>query len=254
MRALYDAYFASRDYDQRYPEPNRGTLDFLRRHGAMHGADVLDVGCGNGRYAIPWLQEAPGRLTGCDISAAALQSFARKVQGSVLADRVRLVHGGVETLNPETPFNAVLLMFGVLSHVHPRQERQALLRRLRELGTADCRLFLSVPSIWRRRPLELLASLRGRNREAFGDIHFSRWIAGQMQTFYYHLYSLRGLRTELASAGWTMVAAEAESVLPEWWITRSARLGQLDHRLQPWCPAALGYGIRALAQPAGADP
>lgn len=49
MRALYNNYFASREYDLRYPEPNSSTMDFLRRHGATRSGSVLDVGCGNGR-------------------------------------------------------------------------------------------------------------------------------------------------------------------------------------------------------------
>ena len=249
MQALYDQYFESHDYERRYPQPNTGTLAFLRRHGAMQCAEVLDIGCGNGRYAIPYLKESRGRLTGCDISAAALRSFARSVQESALEPRVRLVNGGVEALWPELPYDAVLLMFGVLGHVGPHPERRVLLRRLREISAPDCRLFLSVPSLWRRRPLELLGSLFSRERETWGDIHFSRRIAGQPRTFFYHLYTLRGLISELASSGWTLVDAEAESVLPEWLITQSALFDRIDHRLQAFCPTALGYGIRALALP-----
>ena len=33
MRALYDLYFQSTDYQRRYPRPNPGTLGFLWRHG-----------------------------------------------------------------------------------------------------------------------------------------------------------------------------------------------------------------------------
>jgi ubiquinone/menaquinone biosynthesis C-methylase UbiE len=52
----YDQYFSSRLYEQRYPRPTRrawpsciGQIDAL-------GKRVLDVGCGNGRYAETLLE------------------------------------------------------------------------------------------------------------------------------------------------------------------------------------------------------
>lgn len=249
MRTLYDAYFASHDYDLRYPQPNLATLQFMRRHGAMACARALDFGCGSGRYALPLLKESEGRLTACDISASAIATLARRIDASPLAARVELVHGGLEAIPGEPRFDVILLLFGVLSHVGSRAERVALLRRLREMATHECRFFISVPSIWRRRPLELLGSIMRRDRETLGDIRFSRWIAGQQRSFPYHLYSVAGLRAELAEAGWKIEAREAESILPEYLVTRFGTIGTLDCLLHRFVPASLGYGIRVLARP-----
>ena len=56
MVALYDHYFACHDYEKRYPQPNAATLQFLLTHGARQATQILDFGCGNGRYALALLQ------------------------------------------------------------------------------------------------------------------------------------------------------------------------------------------------------
>lgn len=251
MQKLYDVYFESTDYDQRYPQPNLSTLLFLRRNGAMASVRALDFGCGSGRYALPLLIESECRLVACDISAAAIASFARRIQATPLADRVELIHGGLEAIPGDPRFDLILLLFGVLSHVGSRAERVALLTHLREMATPDSRFFISVPNIWRRRPLELLGSIFRRDRETLGDIRFSRKIAGQHRSFHYHLYSVPGLRAELAEAGWKIVVCEAESVFPEYLVTRFRFVSVIEGLLNRFVPASLGYGIRVMAVPAG---
>lgn len=252
MQALYDSYFDSQDYDRRYPRPNPGTLAFLLRHGAGQAASVLDFGCGNGRYALPLLAAGAGRLVGCDISQAAIAQFAQRLQDHPARDRVQLVAGSQDDLPAAARFDRILLLFGVLSHLGPRAARIASLRALRQRLVPGGLLLLSVPSAWRRRPGAFLRSALCERGPDPGDIRFDRCIAGREQTFLYHLYSLRGLREELRAAGWQLVACEPESVLPEWLVTQSAACGRIDRALQRMLPAALGYGIRAVAR-AGDD-
>lgn len=248
MQALYDSYYASLDYERRYPRPNTGTLAFLCRQGVGQARLLADVGCGNGRYALPALEAGARRVIACDVSAGALDAFAHRLQGHPAAGHVQLVRGGPEALPGDARFDLLMMLFGVLSHIGPRAARVAALRELHQRSTPGARLLLSVPSIWRRRPLELLSSTWRRDREAFGDVRFTRRIAGRLQTFYYHLYSLGRLRQDLAEGGWELTHAEAESLLPEWQVTRSKALDRLDRWCQPRLPAALGYGIRAVAQ------
>jgi SAM-dependent methyltransferase len=252
MRELYDSYHQSHDYDRRYPRPNLGTLDFLLRHGAARARRIADVGCGNGRYALPLLDRGNADLVACDISQAAVDAFTLRLAHTPHARRVQLVAGGPEALPGEPGFDFIVMLFGVLSHIVPREGRIEALRQLSLRAAPDARLLLSVPSRWRRRPVELLASLL-RGRGGFGDIEFTRLISGRPQTFHYHLYTVRGLRADLAEAGWAIECLEAESLMPEWLVTQWPSLGRLDRWVQRFLPAALGYGIRVSARRACAS-
>jgi SAM-dependent methyltransferase len=270
MRELYDSYFASADYRQRYPQANPATLAFLLRHGAQQAREIADIGCGNGRYGAALLAHSQARITGCDISAMALREFEQRLHGHPEAARVRLLHGTVEQLDAADSFDLVLMLFGVLSHVGQRHARLRALAALHQRTAPGAVLVLSVPSVWRRRPRELFLSIASRLRRSGdrdrdhvraasdpADITFTRTIGGAPRRFFYHLYSQRGLRQELALTGWRLERCEAESMLPEWLITQHAWAARVDGWLRPWLPAALGYGILAMARrvtPSGESP
>ncbi|MDE2430559.1 MAG: hypothetical protein KGM99_17710, partial [Burkholderiales bacterium] len=63
------------------------------------------------------------------------------------------------------------------------------------------------------------------------------------------LYTINGLSAELREAGFKITKLSPESLLPEWMITQSIILGRIDEALLPLLPAALGYGIKAVAEP-----
>ncbi len=264
LAATYDLYYASRHYEHRYPVPNPATFDFLLAQGLHRARSVLDLGCGNGRYAMALLGQGSARITGCDPSQGALDEFRRRLQGHPARSRIRLVHGCVKALSPEDRFDAILLLFGVLGLLGERERRVATLRALREHALPGARLALTVPSAWRRLPgARLQAWWRGlRDPSAASrsrDIRFERHFGGRAHHFCYHLYGAAELRQELAEGGWRLVLLEAESVLPESLICRHGWLARIDRRLRPWIPAFLGYGMRALAVPeataeAGAEP
>lgn len=256
MAALYDAYYRSSDYDRRYPRPNRATLDLLFEHGAAEARDILDFGCGNGRYTLPLLQRTRAHLTCCDISCEAITELRTQLAATPWSSRTTLLCGGAAELEGAARYDMVLLLFGVLSHVGHRDERLATLRRLRRLIRPGGRLVLTVPSILRRRPWEMLRAAVQRSTghaEGMlaepGDIFFDRHIAEADRRVFYHLYSSRGLRSELLEAGFTVREMRPESLLPEWVVTQTEWIGRVDAALLRWLPAPLGYCFGVVAEP-----
>ena len=74
--------------------------------------DVLELGCGTGRVAVP-LAAAGLRVTGVDLSTAMLARARERGEGL----RLRLVEGDVRTLDLGERFGAVLLPLGGLQHM-----------------------------------------------------------------------------------------------------------------------------------------
>jgi SAM-dependent methyltransferase len=252
MRKLYDKYFESNFYRERYPVPNPATLKFLLRNGAKTAHSILDIGCGDGRYAVALLDQTEANITGSDISSAALRDFEKRVANPLLQSRVTLIHGGLDAIPAQEQFDVVLLIFGVLSHAGNRAARIAMLKDIRKLTAPWGSLLLTVPSAWRRRPIDLFktmpAFISGKNK-SFGDVQYSRQFAGSKHDFFYHLYTVNRLKGELREAGWSANHIQAESVLPEKVVTQNPWVGRLDELARPLCPASLGYGIRVVAKP-----
>jgi SAM-dependent methyltransferase len=254
MRSLYDHYFACHDYDRRYPTPNRRTLAFALSQGAGQAQHILDFGCGSGRYALPLLRMTAAQVTGYDISAQALAEFQAHVQQAGLTGRARALGTTLAALDGAGDYDLVVMLFGVLSHTGTQTQRIGTLREVRALMRPGARLVLSVPNIWRRRPMDVLraAWLRRRGRVSPelaepGSLWFSRVLGGQRRTFFYHLYSPAQLSDELRQAGFELVDLQAESLLPEWLITQRRWLGRWDAALSRWLPPAWGYGLMAAA-------
>ena len=106
-------------------------LGLLRARGIARDLDVLDVGCGNGRFGAFLCTQAcpPRRYVGIDASAELLaHARARDVPGASFAV-ADLVAGDPEAMLPAGPFTLVAL-FGVLHHVPGQERRRALLEAL----------------------------------------------------------------------------------------------------------------------------
>jgi SAM-dependent methyltransferase len=254
MQRTYDWYFMSNGYRDRYPRPNAATLNYILANGAREASSILDFGCGNGRYSLELLARCKARLTGYDISASSLQEFSESLWRSVLRERVALVHDDLFALAEQGPYDMILMLFGVLSHVGDRAARIRMLSVLRKLIRAEGRLIVSVPSAFRRRPTDLakwsLARRFGLARAPQDEprnIYFTRRVNGCRVRFFYHLYTRVELENELAEAGFRVLHCEAESFFPEQWVTRSAFVRRIDAWFSRWAPATFGYGIRALA-------
>lgn len=258
MRRTYDLYFLGGEYGRRYPGPNAATLDFVLANGGRDARRILDFGCGDGRYCFALLDRTRAHVTAYDISASSLIALNARLSTTPYRERVSLAGTDMMQLlhTYEAPYDVVLMLFGVLSLTGDRAARVETLSHLRRLIADDGRLVITVPSIARRRPVELLrhalARRLGRARpplDESGNIHFTRDVGGKPLTFFYHLYGVRDLSDELAEAGYAVQCREAESLLPEWCVTQWRLLGWLDRKLSRWLPAIAGYGIRVVAVP-----
>lgn len=257
MRKTYDRYFMNNGYQRRYPRPNEATLDFVLTSRVRAIEHILDFGCGNGRYALALLERSSDHVTAYDISAPSLAEFENRLRSTPYRPRVRFVHDDFGSLARIGPYDTILMLFGVLSHLCDRASRIDMLRRMRGMIRSDGRFVLSVPTRLRRRPYELLrhglmrrfGTARAPLDEA-GNILFTRRVNGERLAFFYHLYTPSELQAELAAAGFAIRRWEAESLLPEWWVTRSPLVGRIDRRLAACLSPALGYGMRVLAVPA----
>jgi SAM-dependent methyltransferase len=257
MRDIYDYYYTSHEYSRRHPKPNNSTLKFLFSNGAGVAGNILDYGCGNGRYAIPLLQRTQAHLTGYDISQSAINEFASFLEEGQLTARTKLICSNSAELQQHGPYDLIMMLFGVLSHIGSLPERLKTLRLMRSLITENGRLILTVPSLFRRRPLELLrATVSRANGTATdplkepGNIFFTRNIANKEIDFFYHLYTVKGLKEELQEAGFVICSLSPESLLPEWLITQFELFEKIDAALLPLLPVSLGYGICVAAAPA----
>jgi SAM-dependent methyltransferase len=252
LAEAYDQYIRSGFYDSRYPQPNAAMVKRLRAT-LPEAGQVLDFGCGTGRY-IPIMLERPKLVTiGYDISSEAISSCKRRFAPELAAGRLRMVLGTLndltEVVEPGS-LDLALLLFGVLGHIRGRAQRIRTLGVLRGLLRPEGRLMVTVPNRRRRFGKEQVAAaplVRVGQLEP-GDVLYRRTSGTAAVDLYYHLYSPSELLDELAEAGFTGATTFVESVLPER-ASISGPIGELaDDVLRLACPLSLAYGFGAVAR------
>ena len=248
----YVNYFCSGTYDRRYPCPNHRTLNLVLRY-AAHAKDILDYGCGNGRYAIPILQHTASHLSAYDICPVAINQLRQRALESGFQGRIHYLESENDLIE-EGGYDLILALFGVLSHICGFENRSRMLKRsfnsLRDDGT----FIISVPNAYRRFLFKQIkygySRIKGNNPAItceHGDIFYERTLETKASAFYYHLYTIVRLKSELRSAGFMPSFITAESILPESWVVRSTFYARIDNFLSNLFPAALGYGILMTA-------
>lgn len=238
-RDQYDTYYKSGLYDERYPRPNLTTLSNVLAT-VSPGTRVLDFGCGSGRYAIPTASHCR-LLVAYDPSPEAIKLLKDRSSG-----RTNIVGTDKQDdILQHAPYDVVISLFGVLSHIPGRHERIETLKFLRSVLSHDGSLIVSVPNRLRRFYLEQLGS--GLVRGDFsGQIFYHR--PGINTPIPYFLYTVRGLRNDLAESGFTVALTAAESILPEKVVTNSRRLMGVEQKCLPLIPATFAYGLLMVAQ------
>lgn len=247
----YTRYFASGTYDARYPGPNRLTLQRVVRllpPPSDAPVDLIDYGCGSGRYLVPLLQvRSDIRVLAVDPCVEALGRLTARLRHSGLTGRVTLVHGAIDELTSEVAATGrrpqlALLLFGVLGHIQPHTARDRVLAGLqRILAPAEGHLAVSVPNALRR--------FRARpNAGRIADIVYRRrLLTGEDIDLGYHLFEAAELRDALVAADFGRIDLAAESIAAEDVVTASSLAGRLDALLAPLAPPTWGYGVFATA-------
>lgn len=256
----YDRYYGSGVYDARYPRPNPATYRSVLRL-ARTAARILDFGAGSGRYALPILQATDAFVCAYDISADACKALERRATSADVGRERLLITPYLDAARSAGPYDLVISLFGVLSHIEASEDRVDALISMRSMLTGQGRLLLTVPNAVRRFPLHSSSAgqiSRGGGRESSVRACMQRYcpsarlvtyrhtLENAQRPFPYYLYSRRQLASELAAAGLALELLEADSILPERNLVRSPILGPLDDFLGLLLPSWTGYGLRAI--------
>lgn len=241
--AIYDAYeqyYRSRLYDDRYPRPNRRTLGLVLA-AAPRGSTLVDIGAGNGRYALP-LARIGYRVLAVERSETARAQLHERLAGSRLEGAVEVFPDLASVPAPAlTEASMAMLLFGVLGHMN-YAERADVIGALSEAMSPTAGLLGSVPNRFRRFRRE---QREGRIADGGRPPRFEYRRpseAGEL-TLEYTAYSPSELRAELADFGWHCRVLSPESLLPEAAVTSRPRVGALDAAASAVLPAAAGYCI-----------
>jgi len=252
LALAYDRYFASGRYDRRYPRPNPVVMRAVRRWASCRNPDLIDFGCGSGRYTLAFAPFCRS-IVGYDVCATAL-SRAEQARGQRGAPaNVHFADPGVFSAACHRaaygPADMALAIFGVIAHIENDDERTAALVELRRAVRAGSgRAVISVPNRRRR--------FRREQRRGDGDptrVVYERHLPAERIRLFYRLYDSSTLRRELEHAGFEVLAIMAESTLPERLVAGSALARLFERMLTPLVPADAGYGLLAVAQRPAAD-
>ncbi|OGA71144.1 MAG: hypothetical protein A3G83_00470 [Betaproteobacteria bacterium RIFCSPLOWO2_12_FULL_68_20] len=124
------------------------TIEFLlERIAAARVSEIVDVGCGDGRFTRELALRGAKRVVGVDRSPRAI-ALARAMNHDLPA--LRFLEADITAAWSEPPFEAAVLM-EVLEHI-PIDDAPALVRAVRKLLRPGGRLFLTVPH--RNTPLQ----------------------------------------------------------------------------------------------------
>jgi tRNA (uracil-5-)-methyltransferase TRM9 len=258
----YDHYYGSGLYDTRYPRPNPPTYRATLRLAAGAGR-ILDFGAGSGRYTLPLLHATPALICAYDISTDACAALQHQATAAGASGQRLLVTADLAAARAAGPYDLVIALFGVLSHIEGTTQRIGTLRTLRSMLTRHGVLLLTVPNARRRFPLHASTQQHsGHHRDRASawaparryfptarQVTYHHRVDQADRPFPYYLYSRRQLATELSAAGFTLQDLEPDSILPERRLVRSPALAAADDVLRRLLPAGAGYGLRATCRP-----
>ena len=108
----------------------------------VQGRTFLDVGCGNGLYAVELAKRGAKHAVGIDISENMLELCRQNAQQAGVLDRCTFIHSDLLQYNPPEPFDVVygIGLFDYISDARP------VLRKMRQV--AKDKAIASFPRFW----------------------------------------------------------------------------------------------------------
>ncbi len=108
-------------------------VELMRRHG-VEAKRVLEVGCGNGRVAIP-LAEHGYKVTCLDISAPLIEDGRRRAEEAGISDRIDFVVGDAREASTvlKGSFDFIYMIWTTLLGYYDEMADLAILREMRKL-------------------------------------------------------------------------------------------------------------------------
>jgi SAM-dependent methyltransferase len=256
----YNRYYGSGLYDARYPRPNPPTYRSALRL-ARISSRILDFGAGSGRYTMPFLHATNAFVCAYDTSADACRALELQAAATGAGSQRMLITADLDAARAAGPYDLVVALFGVLSHIEGKENRIDTLGSIRSVLSREGLLLLTVPHALRRFPLlaspedrgseDSRASARAQTRRYFPSarpVIYRHHIENEAMPFPYYLFSRRELVSELSAAGFALEVLESDSILPERRLVRRPALAPVDDFLCRLLPSWAGYGLRAICR------
>ena len=107
-------------------------VDYYVGLGARRGVSVLELGCGNGRIALP-LARAGAKVVGVDLAAPMLTDLRRRLRAEPpeVRARLRLRRGDMRSVRLGERFSLVLCPFNAVLHLYERRDFERFLATVR---------------------------------------------------------------------------------------------------------------------------
>jgi len=122
-------------------DPHKLLLPFVRE-----GMTVLDIGCGPGFFSIELARMVggTGRVVSADLQDGMLEKLRAKIQGTDLAERIRLVKCEREQINVSEKIDFGLAFW----MVHEVPAKEAFFNQLKSILKADGQILVVEPTLF----------------------------------------------------------------------------------------------------------
>ena len=210
---------------------------------------------------MPFLHATNAFVCAYEISADACKTLELQAAAAGIGNQRLLITADLEAVRAAGPYDLVVALFGVLSHIEGKENRIDILGAIRSVLSREGLLLLTVPHALRRFPLHASSegrggqgssgSARAQARRYFPSarpVIYRHHLENEAMPFPYYLFSRRELVAELSAAGFALEVLESDSILPERRLVRRPALAPVEDVLCRLLPSWAGYGLRAICR------